>query len=119
LLESCDFLMIGDLESAGKGGEVMGFFDFLFGGGKKDKHAREKQKPARAPSEAVETKEAVMSIEIIAAISAGIHMTLTDDDMIAAITAAVHHAANGGMPDDAVIAAISATIRHSNSTSFG
>lgn len=74
----------------------MGLFDSLFGGGKK----AEAPKKKKAAPAAVETVEAVADTgirpEIIAAISASINMVMSDDEMIAAIAAAIHHAGGAG-----------------------
>ncbi|MCX7779489.1 MAG: hypothetical protein N2491_01080 [Negativicutes bacterium] len=76
----------------------MGFFDSLFGGGKKEAAPKKKKKAAPAAVEATleENVEAGIKPEIIAAISASINMVMSDDEMIAAIAAAIHHSRGAG-----------------------
>lgn len=79
----------------------MGFFDSLFGGGKKPA-PKKKKKKAAPPVEAVETTAPVadgLSPDVIAAISASVSMMLNDESdaaVVAAVTAAIIHARNGG-----------------------
>ena len=75
----------------------MGFFDSLFGGGKKEEAPKKKKKAAPAPVETVaEVADTGIKPEVIAAISASINMVMSDDEMIAAIAAAIHHAGGAG-----------------------
>lgn len=73
----------------------MGLFDSLFGGGKKEAAPKKKQ-AAPAAVETVEADDSGIKPEIIAAISASINMVMSDDEMIAAIAAAIHHAGGAG-----------------------
>ncbi|MDU4962138.1 MAG: OadG family protein [Sporomusaceae bacterium] len=77
---------------------MMGFFDSLFGG--KKAGATKKAKPAAAAvvAPAVEASgTGGLAPEIVAAISAGVNMVMSDDaELIAAISAAVVHAGGGG-----------------------
>ena len=70
----------------------MGFFDSLFGGGKKQKAPKKKT----AAPVAVEAAEEGIKPEVIAAITASVNMVMSDDEMIAAIAAAIHHAGGAG-----------------------
>ena len=72
----------------------MGFFG-LFGGSKKKKEAPKAAAPApvaEAPAPAV---PAGTPPEVIAAISGAISMVMNDDEMIAAMAAAIQHAGGG------------------------
>ena len=71
----------------------MGFFG-LFGGSKKKKEAPKAAAPApvAAPAPAV---PAGTPPEVIAAISGAISMVMNDDEMIAAMAAAIQHAGGG------------------------
>lgn len=71
----------------------MGFFDSLFGGGKKEVAPKKKK---AAPAAVETTVETGIKPEVIAAISASINMVMSDDEMIAAIAAAIHHAGGAG-----------------------
>ncbi|MDU4962021.1 MAG: hypothetical protein E6X17_15305 [Sporomusaceae bacterium] len=76
----------------------MGLFDSLFGGGKKAEAPKKEKKavPAAAAPVSAETENTGLTPEIVAAISAGINMVMSDDaELIAAITAAVVHAGGG------------------------
>lgn len=80
----------------------MGFFDSLFGGGKKAEAPKKKKKKA-VPAEAVETESQQtpadgLTPEVIAAISASVNMILHDESdpaVVAAVVAAIAHARGG------------------------
>jgi hypothetical protein len=76
----------------------MGLFDSLFGGGKKAEAPKKEKKavPAAAAPASVEVEATDLTPEIVAAISAGINMVMSDDaELIAAIAAVVVHAGGG------------------------
>ena len=76
----------------------MGFFDSLFGGGKKE---APKAKPKKAKAPAAAAPEAApadgLTPEVIAAISASVGMVMegASAEMVAAVTAAIVHARGG------------------------
>lgn len=74
----------------------MGFFDSLFGGGKKEAPKKKKKAAPEAAPAVEEVADAGIKPEVIAAISASINMVMSDDEMIAAIAAAIHHAGGAG-----------------------
>ncbi|EAX48137.1 hypothetical protein TcarDRAFT_1684 [Thermosinus carboxydivorans Nor1] len=80
----------------------MGFFDSLFGGGKKAEAPKKEKKKKAAPVPADETAEPAqasgLTPEIIAAISASVNMVLADESdpaVVAAVVAAIAHAQGG------------------------
>lgn len=77
----------------------MGFFDSLFGGGKKP---TPKKKKAAATLETMQTpaEAAGLSPEVIAVIAASVNLALSDEAdaaIIAAVTAAIVHASKNGV----------------------
>ncbi|MDR7867228.1 MAG: hypothetical protein RIN56_10440 [Sporomusaceae bacterium] len=81
----------------------MGFFDSLFGGGKKQeapktkpKKVKTKESQAEAPAAAAPAGD--LTPEVIAAISASVGIVMEDAsaEMVAAVTAAIVHARGGG-----------------------
>jgi hypothetical protein len=81
----------------------MGFFDSLFGGGKKPEVSQAKPKRTKAEVSAAVEPAVIpaggLTPEVIAAISAsvGIVMEEASAEMVAAVTAAIVHARGGGM----------------------
>lgn len=79
----------------------MGFFDSLFGGGKKEEAPKAKPKKAKAPAAEAPAVAAApaggLTPEVIAAISASVGMVMEDAsaEMVAAVTAAIVHARGG------------------------
>ena len=74
----------------------MGFLDSLFGGGSKPA-APKKEKAVSVAAPVASEESSAIKPEIIAAISAGINAVMSDDaEIIAAVTAAIIHAGNGG-----------------------
>lgn len=78
----------------------MGFFDSLFGGGKKQEAPKAKTKKAKvaAPVEEAAAPAEGLTPEVLAAISAsvGVVMEGASAEMVAAVTAAIVHARGGG-----------------------
>ena len=82
----------------------MGFFDSLFGSGKKAEAPKKKKKEPSAPPVATEqapaaavTVEGDIDPKIVAAILAGISAMDDDAELMAAIAAAIVHARAGGV----------------------
>ena len=76
----------------------MGLFDSLFGSGKKAEAPKKEKKavPTAVALASVEAEAPGLTPEIVAAISAGINMVMSDDaELIAAIAAVVVHAGGG------------------------
>ena len=69
----------------------MGFFG-LFGGSKKKKEAPKAAAPAPVAAAPAPAVPAGTPPEVIAAISGAISMVMNDDEMIAAMAAAIQHA---------------------------
>lgn len=79
----------------------MGFFDALFGGGKKQEAPKKKPKkvrPKEPQAEAPAVAAGGLTPEVIAAISASIGVVMEGEDaeLVAAVTAAIVHARGGG-----------------------
>lgn len=78
----------------------MGFFDSLFGGGKKQEAPKAKTKKAKvaAPVEEAAAPAEGLTPEVLAAISASVGVVMEDAsaEMVAAVTAAIVHARGGG-----------------------
>ena len=75
----------------------MGFLDSLFGGGSKPPAPKEEKKAVSVAAPVASEESSAIKPEIIAAISAGINAVMSDDaEIIAAVTAAIIHAGNGG-----------------------
>lgn len=75
----------------------MGFLDSLFGGGSKPAAPKEEKKAVSVAAPVASEESSAIKPEIIAAISAGINAVMSDDaEVIAAVTAAIIHAGNGG-----------------------
>lgn len=72
----------------------MGFFG-LFGGSKKKKEAPKAAAPAPVAAAPAPAVPAGTPPEVIAAISGAISMVMNDDEMIAAMAAAIQHAGGG------------------------
>ena len=72
----------------------MGFFG-LFGGSKKKKEAPKAAAPAPVAAAPAPAVPAGTPPEVIAAISGAISMVMNDDEMIAAMAAALQHAGGG------------------------
>lgn len=74
----------------------MGLFDSLFGGGKEAEAPKKEKKAVPAAAAPASAEATGLTPEIIAAISAGINMVMSDDaELIAAIAAVVVHAGGG------------------------